>query len=214
LYGDLPESKRRKFILVEDNQRNTRVRVRVQLDQINLQDIPDSYRKQNSVYPRAYFPQQMQDPSEAPRNSRLFAEDEDDGGVQDTTVSKTLVPIPLLEGEKLALPRVSKAKRKRENTLNEMGYRMSWSQGRVFAGRVLFLQKSCKSYPLSWLSRYSLDFIVDAYRNKMRSSIIQNSQSQSEGETEPIHVAPQFLTRMGKQRWLDHTRRTKKEDDS
>lgn len=144
LYGDLPESKRRKFILVEDAHRNTRVRVRVQLDQIEINDLPDSYRKQNSVYARAYFPRQMQDPSEAPKNPRLFAEDEDDGNVEAPTISKTLVPIPMLEGQKLAVPRLSKAKRKKENTLNEMGYRMSWSQSRVFAGRVLFLQKSCK----------------------------------------------------------------------
>ena len=144
LYGDLPESKRRKFILVEDAQRSTRVRVRVQLDQIEINDLPDSFRKQTSVYARAYFPRQMQDPSEAPRNPRYFVGDEDDGNAEQSTVGKTLVPIPMLEGQKLALPRISRAKRKKEDTLNEMGYRMSWSQGRVFAGRVLFLQKSCK----------------------------------------------------------------------
>jgi hypothetical protein len=32
MFGDLPEGKRRKFILVEDAQRGTRVRVRVTLD--------------------------------------------------------------------------------------------------------------------------------------------------------------------------------------
>lgn len=51
LFGDLPEGKKRKFILVDDTQKNARVRVKVTLDQVNVQDIPDSYRKQNSVYP-------------------------------------------------------------------------------------------------------------------------------------------------------------------
>ena len=145
LYGDLPESKRRKFILVEDSQRGTRVRVRVTLDQVDMDEIPDSYRKTNSVYPRAYYPLQMQSPSGgAPRSRRLFADDEDDGGSDNATVGRTSVPVPLLEGggQEIALPRISKAKKKRENTVNEMGYRMSWSQSRVFAGRILFLQKS------------------------------------------------------------------------
>ena len=147
LYGDLPEAKRRKFILVEDSQRGTRVRVRVTLDNVDMDEIPDSYRRTSSVYPRAYFPRQMQSLGDAPRSKRLFAEDEDDGGAQAATVGRTTVPIPLLEdggsgGQELALPRISKAKKRRENTVNEMGYRMSWSQSRVFAGRILFLQKS------------------------------------------------------------------------
>ena len=146
LYGDLPEAKRRKFILVDDSQRGTRVRVRVVLDQVEIDEIPDSYRKSNSVYPRAYFPLQMQSPSDTPRNRRLFADEEDDGGSENATIGKTTVPVPLIEGgQPLSLPRISKAKKKRENTVNEMGYRMSWSQSRTFAGRLLFLQKSRKS---------------------------------------------------------------------
>ena len=146
LFGDLPETKRRKFILVDDSQRNTRVRVRVALDQVEMDEIPDSYRKSTSVYPRTYFPRQMQSPSDTPRNKRVLADDEDDGGAEHAIVSRTNVAIPLLEGEReLPLPRISKTKKKRENQINEMGYRMSWSQSRVFAGRILFLQKSRKS---------------------------------------------------------------------
>ena len=162
LYGDLPESKRRKFILVDDAQRHNRVRVRVTLDQVALDEMPDSYRRANSVFPRAYFPMQMQSPSAAPSDPRYRGDgaaqgsgSADGGGVaragvadEDTecaTVGRTTVPVPLLEGgagRELALPRISRAKRKRETTLNELGYRMSWSQSRVFAGRMLFLQKS------------------------------------------------------------------------
>ena len=154
LYGDLPEHKRRKFILVDDAQRATRVRVRVTLDQVALDEMPDSYRKQNSVYPRAYFPMQMQSPGAAPPNPRFITEDTEAGeGKEDeenngrATVGRTLVPVPLLGegvgvGREVALPKISRAKRRRETTLNELGYRMSWSQSRVFAGRMLFLQKS------------------------------------------------------------------------
>ena len=173
LYGDLPENKRRKFILVDDAQRQNRVRVRVTLDQVLLDEMPDSYRRANSVFPRAYFPMQMQSPSAAPSDPRFRGEGApeatDRGGgdegcaraqaaargragegedTESATVGRTTVPVPLLEGggRDIALPRISRAKRKREKTLNELGYRMSWSQSRVFAGRMLFLQKSRTSF--------------------------------------------------------------------
>lgn len=56
-----------------------------------------------------------------------------------------MVPVNMLEGEvKVPAPRITRTKRKKEIILNDLGYRMSWCQGRVFAGRPLFLQKSCK----------------------------------------------------------------------
>lgn len=145
LFGKLPETKRRKFILVDDAQRGTRVRVRVMLDQVQMEEMPDSYRKSNSVYPRSYFAVQMQSPPPSPRSGR-FPDDEDtaeDGG----SMGATLVPVPMLDGSeaKVPLPRMSKAKRSKEVTLNDLGYRMSWSQSRVFSGRTLFLQRSRKS---------------------------------------------------------------------
>ena len=155
LYGDLPESKRRKFILVDDAQRNNRVRVRVTLDQVDMNEMPDSYRRANSVYPRTYYPMQMQDSAEGaaardPRFTMGVDDDDDDDevdgevvGGESATVGRTLVPVPLLEGgQRVPVPRISRAKKRRENVLNELGYRMSWSQSRVFAGRILFLQKS------------------------------------------------------------------------
>ena len=149
LYGDLPESKRRKFILVEDSVRNMRVRVRVTLDQVEMNEMPDSYRKSNSVYPRSYFPMQMQSPPSSARGGRFFEDDDPDGGefVGDdrATRGRTMVPIPMLEGEnagEVAIPKITRGKKRREVTLNDLGYRMSWSQSRVFAGRIMFLQKS------------------------------------------------------------------------
>ncbi|KAI9681882.1 MAG: hypothetical protein M1822_006959 [Bathelium mastoideum] len=192
LFGDLPESKRRKFILVEDTQRGTRVRVRVMLDQVKMDDLPDSYRKGNSVYPRSYFPTEMQSPPTSARGSRFFDDPEDDeeaDSSRETTVGRTLVEVPMLDGSevKVPMPRMNRARRNKEVTLNDLGYRMSWSQSRVFAGRTLFLQRC-----------------LDAYRNKMRSAIMTAGQ-------DAMSVAPHFETRVGKRRWLERNKRTKRE---
>ena len=128
LFGDIPEHKRRKFILVDDPHRGSRVRVRVMLDQVHMQEIPDSYRKTNSVYPRSFISSQ---------------EGLETGG----TEIHTQVVVPMLDGSSMTVPtpQPSSAKRKKENDLNELGYRMSWSQSRVFAGRTMFLQRACES---------------------------------------------------------------------
>ena len=146
MFGDLPESKKRKFILVDDAQRGTRVRVRVTLDTVKMEEMPDSYRKSNSVFPRSYFAMQMTSPPASPRGSNQFndeADPEDDPGFP--LSGSSLVPVPTLEGDaRIPKPRLTRAKRSKEITLNDLGYRMSWSQSRVFAGRTLFLQKSRK----------------------------------------------------------------------
>jgi len=144
LFGDLPEAKRRKFILVDDAQRGTRVRVRVMLDQVRMHEMPDSYRKNNSVYPRSWFATEMQSPPPSPRRGRW--PNDIDAEQADTPAARTVVPVPMLDGSdaKVPVPRMSRVKRNNEVTLNDLGYRMSWSQSRVFSGRTLFLQRSCK----------------------------------------------------------------------
>jgi hypothetical protein len=144
LFGSLPEGKRRKFILVDDPQRGCRVRVKVMLDQVDMDEIPDSYRLSNAVYPRAYFPVQMKSPpGRVIPGQRFFedeTEDEDDGSA---TVGRTLVPALSTDGEAdTAVPRLSRGRNRKEMVLNDLGYRMSWSQSRVFAGRTMFLQRS------------------------------------------------------------------------
>ena len=145
LFGDLPEAKRRKFILVPDTQRDVRVRVKVTLDQVEMSEIPDSYREKNSVHPRSYFPVQMQLPPPSTKGDRFVKEDEeveDNGG---PIVGRTTVPVPMLEGDsELAVPKLTRSKRKREENLNEIGYRMAWSQMRTFDGRPIFLQRACE----------------------------------------------------------------------
>ncbi|KAL8923882.1 MAG: hypothetical protein Q9172_002935 [Xanthocarpia lactea] len=159
IFGDLPETKRRKFILVEDLDRNPqRTRVRATLDNVDTSEIPDSYRKTTSVYPRSYFPIYMQSPKRPlARGNRFFEHDEDNGNDgrgdngggevdEETVMGRTLVPVPMLEGGEgeLAVPKIGRAKRRREEKVNDLGYRMAWSQSRIFAGRTLFLQRARK----------------------------------------------------------------------
>ncbi|KAI2106515.1 hypothetical protein LOZ32_006868, partial [Ophidiomyces ophidiicola] len=198
LFGDLPEGRRRKFILVEDPQRGCRVRVKVMLDQVDMKEIPDSYRKSNSVFPRTYFP--VHGPFGPPGRGRRFADSNaevegdssaDGNGGDDeegaATLGRTVVPVPMLDGDgSVAVPRIAKRKRDKEVLLNDLGYRMSWGQSRVFSGRTLFLQRA-----------------LDAYRNKMRNSMLTAGQ-------EPTSIASHFETRAGKRRWLDRSKR----DDS
>ncbi|EGC47220.1 conserved hypothetical protein [Histoplasma capsulatum var. duboisii H88] len=189
LFGDLPEGRRRKFILVEDPQRGCRVRVKVMLDQVDMKEIPDSYRKSNSVFPRTYFP--VQSPFGRGNRGDRFVDDagsnrEDSHDDEEATVGRTLVPVPTLDGEaNLAVPRIGRGKRDKEVMLNDLGYRMSWGQSRVFAGRTLFLQRA-----------------LDAYRNKMRSTMITAGQGLTS-------VAPHLETRVGKRKWLERTKRSR-----
>jgi len=135
---------------------------------VHMQEIPDSYRKSNSVYPRSFISSQ---------------EDLDNNG----TEIHTQVVVPMLDGTNMTVPTPppSSAKRKKENDLNELGYRMSWSQSRVFAGRTMFLQRA-----------------LDAYRNKMRSSMMAAG-------TDVATSAPHLETRVGKRRWMERTRRSR-----
>ncbi|KAF2834564.1 hypothetical protein M501DRAFT_943914 [Patellaria atrata CBS 101060] len=193
LFGDLPESKRRKFILVDDSQRGTRVRVRVMLDQVHMEEMPDSYRKSNSVFPRSYFPMQMQSPPSSPRGRAFFKDDPvaEASNALSTDAPLTgrmLVKVKTLDGDaEVPLPRRTKTKRSKEVTLNDLGYRMSWAQSRVFSNRALFLQRS-----------------LDAYRNKMRSTMVAAGQ-------DVASVAPHFETRVGKRRWLERGKKPKRE---
>lgn len=150
LFGQLPDGKRRTFILVEDPQRGARVRVKVQLDKVNMDEIPDSYRMSNAVYPRTYFPVQMKDaPGTNAPNQRFFRDDTEHADDSDATVGRTSVLAPSLDGEReIDVPQLSRRRHHKEVLLNDLGYRLSWSQSRVFAGRMIFLQRSCKYHHL------------------------------------------------------------------
>ena len=159
LFGQLPDGKRRTFILVEDPQRGSRVRVKVGLDKVKMDEIPDSYRKNNAVYPRTYFPIQMKDaPVLNDSNKRFFADAaEHAADIDDSTVGRTTVPAPSLDGERpVDVPQLSRRRHRKEVLLNDLAYRLSWSQSRVFAGRMLFLQRSRESTLISCCYRLLL----------------------------------------------------------
>jgi hypothetical protein len=178
LFPEMPEAKKRKFILVEDNVRGSRLRVRVTLEGVDTREIPDSFRKGASVYPRSYFPREMQSPPPSATGSRFFLEDlsdsgrntdAEDDGIEDTegraasrrgaarssttTAARRKTVVPVLVGEseegEVTIPRMRRAMRGKEVRLNDLGYRMAWLQSRVFAGRTVFLQRARES----WLIR-------------------------------------------------------------
>ncbi|KAJ5794933.1 hypothetical protein N7457_001532 [Penicillium paradoxum] len=181
LFSHLPDGKRRKFILVDDPQRGCRVRVKVVLDKVNMDEIPDSYRESNAVYPRTYFPIQMRDENRVVPARRFFRDDAEQGDDPEAlTIGRTTVPAPSLDADaEIEVPKLTRRKHRKDLLLNDLGYRMSWSQSRVFAGRMLFLQRS-----------------LDAYRDKMRSSMLAEGQEAAE-------IPDHFDTRRGKRRFLE-----------
>ncbi|CAG8116616.1 unnamed protein product [Penicillium salamii] len=186
LFSQLPEGKRRKFILVDDTQHKCRVRVKVVLDKVNMDEIPDRYRESTAVYPRTYFPIQMPDENRVVPAKRFFRDDTESGEVDTATTGRTTVPAPSLDPDLhtgIAVPKLSRKRHHKELLLNDLGYRMSWSQSRVFSGRMLFLQRS-----------------LDAYRNKMRSSMLAAGK-------DAASIPDHFDTRRGKRRFLERGRR-------
>ena len=161
LFPDMPEAKKRKFILVEDSDRQSRLRVRVTLDGVDTREIPDSFRKGASVFPRSFFPREMQSPPPSATGSRFFEDDLETAAAEDDGTAETegrragrgsvaarsdwiYVKVPVAEGSEtdVAIPRMRKAVRGKEVRLNDLGYRMAWLQSRVFAGRTVFLQRA------------------------------------------------------------------------
>jgi len=197
LFPNIPDSKKRKFILVEDNVRGSRLRVRVTLEGVDTNEIPDSFRKGSSVYPRSYFPREMQSPPPSATGSRFFPEDVEDDGIQETegrgvTRRTRMVRVPVGDSreEEVAIPRMRRTTRAREVKLNDLGYRMAWLQSRVFSGRTVFLQRA-----------------LDCYRSKTRAAI-EAAQGDVQG------MASHYEMRAGKRRWNDRmSRRGKRDDD-
>ena len=154
VFGDIPLAKRRKFVVINDVEKNNKgVRVKFDLQAVPIHEAPDSYRRINSVYPRAWYPTQMQlSPRSRHGKGRFVRTREEDVGGQMEVDGEgdqrgtVLVKMPMLEGreEELKVPGLGRRVREKEEKLNDLGYRMSWSQSRSFANRVLFLQHGRK----------------------------------------------------------------------
>lgn len=103
-----------------------------------------------------------------------------------------MVAVPLADGgeAELGVPRMRKSVRSKEVKLNDLGYRMTWHQSRVFADKTVFLQKA-----------------LDSYRNKVRSTMDNTGKDVQA-------IAPHFETRVGKRRWNDRSKRERKSVDA
>ncbi|KAK9414285.1 putative Ribosomal protein L24E [Seiridium unicorne] len=203
LFPDIPDAKKRKFILVDDNKRGGRLRVRVTLENVDTKEIPDSFRKSSSVFPRSYFPREMQSPPPSATGSRFFQEDLNDDDVEvdgghtgrsrgNNARERVMVKVPFSDGSEgeVAIPRTRQGTRGKEVRLNDLGYRMAWLQSRVFSGRTIFLQRA-----------------LDCYRNKTRNAIESIMQDVKT-------TVPHYETRVGKRRWSERMRQgADKRDD-
>lgn len=139
------------------------------LDGVDTNEIPDSFRTRASVFPRSFFPREMQNPPPNALGAQFFSDDTSDDGIQDTDgrdasrrgsrrTSSTFVKVPLpgsQDGE-ISVPKMEKSRRARELKLNDMGHRMAWLQSRVFSGRNVFLQRACKfeDYPRGLVEKF------------------------------------------------------------
>ncbi|KAG5991160.1 hypothetical protein E4U43_004087, partial [Claviceps pusilla] len=215
LFPNIPEAKKRKFILVDDSMRGSRLRVRVTLDGVDTNEIPDSFRRGASVFPRSYFPREMQSPPPSASGSQFFSEDlfdghgdggdvGDDDGIQETEgrvpgrhrgmtkSANRAVEVTVGAGGgggAAVVPRMRKSRRRKEVKLNDLACRMAWLQSRVFAGRTVFLQRA-----------------LDTYRNKTKTAVEGTMQSL-------VALAPHYETRAGKRKWNDRHRRGDTADD-
>ncbi|KAG6090912.1 hypothetical protein E4U30_007811 [Claviceps sp. LM220 group G6] len=211
LFPSLPEAKKRKFILVDDSVRGSRLRVRVTLDGVDTNEIPDSFRRSASVFPRSYFPREMQSPPPSPTGRRFFGNDlPDEAGDGEETEGRGLgrrgggsgsgssgsqaVDLAMSMGMGMDMGG-------REGSSCHPGaaalgvHRMRKSRrGREIklndlAGRMAWLQSRVFAGRPVFLQK-----ALDTYRNRTKAAIESTMQ-------DVTAVAPHFETRAGKRRW-------------
>ncbi|KAG9533044.1 hypothetical protein KCU93_g598, partial [Aureobasidium melanogenum] len=106
----VPEGKKRKFILVDDLARGTRVRVHVELDNIKLEEMPDFHLQKNSVYPRQFYPRQMHAPSPGQKHLERHGFESKSENESIISEGESLVDVPLSDGSQtqLSVPEISR----------------------------------------------------------------------------------------------------------
>lgn len=109
--------KKPKYILLDDIKKETRVRVRINLDDVNLEEIPDAFRRDHCLFPRRFIP------------------------------ILTTYGEPIFHKYEYEF---QTEEAKKEQMINEIGWKLAWLNMRLFANRLSFLQRA-----------------VDAYRNKI-----------------------------------------------
>ena len=120
IFGDLPPSQRRKFILVDDPSRGSRERAQAMLDQAETKGMPNSYRKTHYVYPQSFSPMQTSIPppssSSASMGGRFPTDhDEESGAISRGEVVQTMVTVPSMDGVEVEMevPRMGRVKRRK-----------------------------------------------------------------------------------------------------
>jgi hypothetical protein len=124
------------------------VRVHVELDSIKMEEMPDFHLQKNSVFPRQFYPRQMNSPISPRKDQEGWNVS---GGMEDDGETSQMARVQLLDGSEteLHIPVSPKDIQDKECALNELGYRMSWRQAKTFNERTVFMQKSRKSN-ISW----------------------------------------------------------------
>lgn len=125
--------------------KSDKVRVKLDLSDMDTDEIVDDIRMRNCVYPRSFSPRQIADSPQVQkmREARNFEQEGDEPG--SVGIGQTLVRVETLDGEaEVPVPRLGKRVRQKDQILNDLGYRISYSQIRRYYGRVSFLQRSCE----------------------------------------------------------------------
>ena len=143
-----PNRTGKSFINVSDpghGHKSDKVRVKLDLSDMDTDEIVDDIRMRNCVYPRSFSPRQIADSPQVQkmREARNFEQEGDEPG--SVGIGQTLVRVETLDGEaEVPVPRLGKRVRQKDQILNDLGYRISYSQIRRYYGRVSFLQRSCE----------------------------------------------------------------------
>lgn len=146
-----PEAKKRKLFTVRDLEKNIPVRVKINLEGINVNEMPDPYRREHSIYPRAFSPVGMKlspRTRKAERREQRFIDEEDneEGLDDDMGIGQTTVKVPMVDGREgdISVPRLGRRQLEKEKMLNDLGYRICWGHGRSFSRRILLIQRTGK----------------------------------------------------------------------
>ena len=133
--------------------RKNPIRVKLNLQEVNPENYSSTnHLSKNSVYPRscAYLRAQAS-PGKRDRRVLEYDQGEEDSEDNDEPVcGRTIVPVPSLEEgqHELAVPMISRAKRRKEEQINDMGYRLAWSGQKNLDNRNVLLQIACKIFLL------------------------------------------------------------------
>lgn len=117
------DGKQRKVFTVNDpDLSGHKVRVKMALPEVNIQQVPDSYRKNSSMYPRSWYSVQMQLSPSSRGSTGRFLEERDEAGAEEDAreqVGTTVFKVPMLEGRacELKLPGLGKRARRKDEQI-------------------------------------------------------------------------------------------------